>query len=296
MLPSLWGLEPPPAREKWYDDCMSDQPSEGTLVSITLGEALQEYLGTLAPEAHNALGPFVRKYVEHAGPDTTIESLSGARVESYAEAQIQASDPAAPQRVAALKAWFQYLKKHSYAEKNYGIHIRVRRSANRLSAAATRAAEAPIEMTAEGIAGLEQEHAKLQDIVPDLVKAISLAREDKDFRENAPLEAAREALAFNETRRREIDAILKRVVAVEGGVGAGNRSTIGSVVAVTRLDNGIEVDYKLVSAREANATDRKISVESPVGKELLGRRPGDEVTVSVPSGVVQFRVNGVHSG
>ena len=62
---------------------------------------------------------------------------------------------------------------------------------------------------------------------------------------------------------------------------------------VTRLDNDRDIEYKLVSAREANAADRKISVESPVGKELLGRRPGDEVTVSVPSGVIQFRVTGV---
>ena len=62
---------------------------------------------------------------------------------------------------------------------------------------------------------------------------------------------------------------------------------------VTRLDNDRDTEYQLVSAREANAADRKISVESPVGKELLGRRAGDEVTVSIPAGVVQFRVTGV---
>ena len=58
---------------------------------------------------------------------------------------------------------------------------------------------APIQMTPEGLANLRGELAKLEGEVPALVKAISLAREDKDFRENAPLEAAREALAFNET-------------------------------------------------------------------------------------------------
>ena len=153
--------------------------------------------------------------------------------------------------------------------------------------------EAPIEMTAEGITNLQGELDKLEGHVPDLVKAISLAREDKDFRENAPLEAAREALAFNETRRREINATLRRAVAVDEGASPDDRSTIGSTVQVTRVDNDRDMEYKLVSAREANAADRKISVESPVGKELLGRRAGDEVTVSVPSGVVQFRVTGV---
>ncbi|MBH77729.1 MAG: hypothetical protein CL897_05840 [Dehalococcoidia bacterium] len=270
---------------------MSDESD--TSVSITLGEALEEYLGTLAPEAHNNASPFVRRYVEHAGRDTVVASLTGARVESYAEGAIQLSDPAAPQRVAALKAWFQYLKKRSYVPKNYGVHIRLRRSAGRATAAHT-VNEARIQMTAEGISNLQGELDKLEGEVPDLVKAISLAREDKDFRENAPLEAAREALAFNETRRREINATLRRAVAVDESGGADDRSAIGSIVQVTRLDNDRDMEYKLVSAREANASDRKISVESPVGKELLGRLPGDEVTVSVPSGVVQFRVTGVN--
>ena len=271
---------------------MSNQPSESVTVSITLGEALEEYLGTLSPEAHNNASPFVRRYVDHAGRDMAVAALTGARVESYAESQIQLSDPAAPQRVAALKAWFQYLKKRSYVEKNYGVHIRLRRSGGRTTVAQT-VNEAPIEMTAEGITNLQSELDRLEGEVPDLVKAISLAREDKDFRENAPLEAAREALAFNETRRREINATLRRAVAVDAADGDDDRSTIGSLVQVTRLDNDRDMEYKLVSAREANAADRKISVESPVGKELLGRRPGDEVTVSVPSGVVQFRVTGV---
>lgn len=269
---------------------MSEQPGESA--SITLGEALREYLGTLSPEDHNTASPFVRRYVDHAGHDMAVAALTGARVESYAESQIQNSDPAAPQRVAALKAWFQYLKKQSYVEKNYGVHIRLRRSAGRAVAAQTVNA-APIEMTAEGIDNLRGELDKLEGEVPGLVKAISLAREDKDFRENAPLEAAREALAFNETRRREINATLRRAVAVDEGDAADDRSTIGSTVQVVRLDTERDVEYKLVSAREANAADRKISVESPVGKELLGRRPGDEVTVSVPSGVIQFRVTGV---
>lgn len=273
---------------------MSDQPDEASAPAITLEEALDEYLATLSPEDHNDQSSFVRRYVEHAGGDTAVAAVTGARVESFAETSIQNSDPAAPRRVKALKAWFQYLKKRGYAEKNHGVHVRLRRPAAR-GGRAVRAVvnEEPIEMTAEGLAALRADLERLEADVPDLVKAISVAREDKDFRENAPLEAAREALAFNETRRREITAILRRAVAAGDAGGDDGRSTIGSTVRVTRLDNGREVAYVLVSAREANAADRKISVESPVGKGLLGRRPGDEVTVSAPSGAVQFRVTAV---
>lgn len=272
---------------------MSDQPDEASAPAITLEEALDEYLATLSPEVHNTESSFVRNYVEHAGGDTAVAAVTGARVESYAEIRIQNSDPAAPRRVKALKAWFQYLKKRGYAEKNHGVHVRLRRPAARGARAVRAVNEEPIEMTAEGIAGLRADLERLEADVPDLVKAISVAREDKDFRENAPLEAAREALAFNETRRREITAILRRAVAAGEAAGDDGRSTIGSTVRVTRLDNGREVAYVLVSAREANAADRKISVESPVGKGLLGRRPGDEVTVSAPAGAVQFRVTAV---
>ena len=271
---------------------MSDQPDEASAPTITLEEALGEYLATLSPEDHNDQSSFVRRYVEHAGGDTAVAAVTGARVESFAETSIQNSDPAAPRRVKALKAWFQYLKKRGYAEKNHGVHVRLRRPAARGARAVRAVNEEPIEMTAEGIASLRADLERLEADVPDLVKAISVAREDKDFRENAPLEAAREALAFNETRRREITAILRRAVAA-GEAGDDGRSTIGSTVRVTRLDNGREVAYVLVSAREANAADRKISVESPVGKGLLGRRPGDEVTVSAPAGAVQFRVTAV---
>lgn len=272
---------------------MTDDALSETQAPKTLAEALQEYLDTLGPEAHNTQGVYVRRYVEAVGPDMELASLSGARVELYAEAAIHPSDPAAGERAAALKSWFQFLKKRNYTSKNYGIHIRVRKTAGRngSSRRQVRVEEAPLEMTADGIAGLRRELAELEAKRVELERAIAHAREDKDFRENAPLDAAREALAFNESRRRQIEDTLKRAVVAEGG--SHDVSRIGSVVKVCRLDTGKTEAYQLVGAREANVAQRRISVESPVGRELLGRRPGDEVTVEVPSGVLQFRIESV---
>lgn len=274
---------------------MTDDALSETQHPKTLAEALQEYLDTLAPEVHNTHGVYVRRCVEAVGPDLEVTALTGARVELYAEAAIQPSDPAANERAMALKSWFQFLKKRNYTDKNYGVHIRVRKTAGRNGSRRqqVRVEEAPIEMTADGIAALRRELAELEAKRPDLERAIAHAREDKDFRENAPLDAAREALAFNESRRREIENTLKRAVAAAGG--AHDVSRIGSVVRVSRLDTGRTETYQLVGAREANAAQRKISVESPVGRQLLGRRPGDEVTVEVPSGVLQFRIESVEA-
>jgi transcription elongation factor GreA len=259
--------------------------------AVTLGDALQEYLNSLKPEARVRSGSYVRKYVEFAGHDVWIASLTGSHVEHYRETQIQATDPAAPERVAALKDWFQFLKKRSYTETNFGIYVRVKKSSSRSNSTGTqvRIQQETIEMTAEGVEALRKELEELTGQHPAIIKAIQEAREDKDFRENSPLEAAREALAFNEQRRREIEAALKRAVIADRKV--ADVSAVGSVVKVTRLDTEACNTWKLVGPREANAREQKISVESPVGKALIGRRPGDVVSVETPSGEIEFRID-----
>jgi len=271
---------------------MSEESARGISVSVSLGEALNEYLASLKPEQRRRQEGYVRRYVEYAGEGIVADTLTGSRVESYAEAQIRPSDPAAPDRVAALKAWFLFLKKRGYTTQNFGIHIRVRRMAGRGPGSnQVRIEEAPVEMTADGLAQLQRELAEISGNTPDLVKAISVAREDKDFRENAPLDAAREALAFNDQRRKRLEATLKRAVVVERS--RDDLSAVGSLVTVTRLDTMKSATYQLVGAREANAAEAKISVESPVGRELLGKRIGDEVSVKAPSGEIQYRIDGV---
>jgi transcription elongation factor GreA len=270
------------------------QRSDSQLASLTLGEALQEYLDSLKPEFRNTHGGYVRKYVEFAGENTWISTLSGSRVESFAESQIHPSDPSAQERVAALKAWFQFLKKHNYTDANFGVHIRVRRASGRAKGgrrATQSMTSQAVEMTAEGYEALQRELQELTNKQPEIRQAIATAREDKDFRENAPLDAAREALAFNEQRRKEIEAALKRAVIAERG--GTDVTTVSATVDVTRLDNDTTATYILVGPREADAAQRKISVESPVGKQLLGRRVGDEVEVTVPSGVITYRIDAI---
>lgn len=267
------------------------QESETAAPPLTLGEAMAEYLQHVKPDLRSSYGTYIRKFVEYSGDDSLVSGLSGSRVELYAEQQIKASDPAAPERVAALKAWFQYLKKKEYATANYGVHIRVRRAAGRAAGAqSVRIEQAPIEMTAEGIAELRKQYEELQSRHNDLIKAVEIARSDGDLRENAPYHAAREALSFHQQKMKELENSLGRAIVVEAGA---SRSTVGSTVKVTNLDRGTQHDYVLVSAREANAGQSRISVESPVGKELLGRREGEEIVVAAPSGEMHFRIDGV---
>jgi len=265
---------------------MSQAPTTRN-TSLSLGESLREFSASLKPATRSASDSYVRKFVDHLGETFAVSDLTSARVEGFVEAQIRPSDPAAQDRVVALKAYFAWMKKHGYTEQNFGNSVRVRKVAGRPTSAAVRLQAQPIAMTAEGIQGLREEIDRLEANERTIINDISVAREDKDFRENAPLDAAREALAFNQQRRRELESTLKRAVTIDN---AGDISAVGSIVIVRRLDNDATFEYKLVGAREANAAERKISVESPVGRELLGRRVSEEVSVAAPSGVIQLRV------
>jgi transcription elongation factor GreA len=272
---------------------MTNESQSAVVTPITLGEALNEYLGSLKPAQRHEQEGYVRKYVEHADPSTLTSALSGSRVESYAEAQIRSSDPNAQRRVEALKAWFQFLKKKNYCGSNFGVNVRVRRTGGRAGANAVRIEEAPIEMTADGIESLKRELAELESKVPELVRAIEVARSDGDLRENAPYHAAREALAFSNDRKQRIETSLKRAVVVDSSGRDESLAALGSMVTVTQIERNRQETYQLVGAREANARERRISVESPVGARLIGKRVGDEVEVEAPQGTMRYRIDSV---
>ena len=126
---------------------------------------------------------------------------------------------------------------------------------------------------------------------PEACQEIQRAAADKDVRENAPLEAAREQLGLVESRIRQIEETLRGAVVVEPSNRApGQKVAVGSKVALKDLDSGREAKYMVVSASEANPLEGKISDVSPVGKALLTAIPGQHVEVETPRGKQRFRV------
>jgi len=271
---------------------MSESPVTGSQPP-TLADAFVDFLASLRAEQRGLHERYVRHYVQTVGEDQPTTTITSARVEWYAETHIKATDPLAEERVAALKTWFQYLKKRNHTHQNFGTVIRVRRTGRGPAVVAVRSDRPPLDVTVNGLEAMQRELETLQGEVPHLIEAIALAREDKDFRENAPLDAAREAMAQNEARRKQLEADLRRARVV-GEVAAG-RVGVGSQVTVTRLDSGQQFTYRLVGAREANAREGKISVESPVGRELLGKTPGDEIAVRTPNGELSFRLDEIQA-
>jgi len=142
-------------------------------------------------------------------------------------------------------------------------------------------------VTAEGLAALRDELHELTTAKRgEIAERLKEAKADGDLSENAMYDAARDEQSFVEGRIAEIENILKHA-AVISNKGTGSVS-LGSKVHV-ELEEG-EQEYVIVGSTEANPDKGYISDQSPIGKALLGKKPGDEVHVEVPSGTIVYRI------
>jgi transcription elongation factor GreA len=150
------------------------------------------------------------------------------------------------------------------------------------------AGAAQVTLTADGAARLRAELTELVEVRrPEVVARIRSAKELGDLKENADYHAAREEQSFLEGRIQALEARL-RVAVVAASPVAGAGADIGSRITV-EIDGETET-YTLVGSAEADASAKRLSVASPVGRALVGAQAGDEVTVETPRGPAHYRV------
>jgi transcription elongation factor GreA len=143
-------------------------------------------------------------------------------------------------------------------------------------------------LTAEGAERLRGELAELIDVKrPEIVARIRTAKEHGDLKENAEYHAAREEQSFLEGRIQALQAELRDAV-IATPPSAGQGADLGSSVTVEA--DGVTVTYRLVGSAEAAPSAGRVSVQSPVGRALIGSTPGAEVVVETPRGSVLYRV------
>jgi transcription elongation factor GreA len=265
--------------------------TEHVSTAITLQEAINHYLRSTRDGKN--IAPAIAHFARWFGSDRTLRSLRPADIERYGE-ETSKSSGEAPRRLEAVRAFLAYAKKEGYTDTNLALHLRLRRTGPADTGGDALAADR-IEVSPEGLSVLQTELNELLSRRPEMAEELRLAMADKDFRENAPLDAAREKQAHLEARIRELEAILKRAVVIETATDAGGRARMGSRIRLRRLDNGQEIEYTLVGPGEVDARQRRISVQSPVGRAVVNCSPGDEVEVTAPAGVIRFRLEAVET-
>lgn len=257
-------------------------------VALTLTDSLNQYLASLKSNAPAEAQAELHRFARWAGVDRSVESLAPPEVARYAE-EVAAVVGDTSARLRPVKEFLAFLKKQGVVAQSLASHMKVPKGAAR-QAGQRRPGEAPIQMTAQGREALERELKELKGQREGVAKAIGTAAADKDFRENAPLDAAREKQGLLEGRVREIEEMLRRSVVVEAHGGSISQAQVGRRVVLQDLSSGKRVTYTLVDSAEADPLNGKLSVVSPVGQAVVGHAPGDEVEVVAPKGTFHYRV------
>ena len=149
-------------------------------------------------------------------------------------------------------------------------------------------------MTKGGLDNLKSELDTLKNIErPNIIKAISEAREHGDLSENAEYHAAREKQSFIEGRVAEIESIIAQAELIDVSKLSGTVVKFGATVSIINLDNDKESKYQLVGEVEADIEQKKISVTSPIARALIGKKKGDYIEVSTPKGITSYEIKSV---
>lgn len=124
----------------------------------------------------------------------------------------------------------------------------------------------------------------------EVAAAIAEAREKGDLSENAEYKAAREEQRLLEARIAELEALLAESQVLDPSQVDVSKAGLLATLRLRNRKTGQELTYTLVPAIEANVKAGKISVESPIGKALLGHKVGDVVAVQVPAGLMELEI------
>jgi transcription elongation factor GreA len=258
---------------------------------LSFAEALSQFVavkktGKKGMEGHQEIGRFIAWF----GRDRRVSELTPAQVADYAQ-HVGLGGSESTQKLSPVKGFLGFLKDEGWVETGLATHLRVPRSRRTTAVRASAAAAAATRLSKEGFERLQSQVESLKGERVGVLEDIKRAMADKDFRENAPLDAAKERQGIIEGRIRELETSLANAEILSSKPMKNQRKVaMGTKVTLKDLGSGRKLLYTLVDMREADVASGKISTQSPVGQALLERSVGEEVEVAVPKGTVRYKV------
>lgn len=145
--------------------------------------------------------------------------------------------------------------------------------------------------TEEGLQKLKDELYNMKTVQrPAISEQIAEARDKGDLSENAEYDAAKEAQGLLEMKIAKLENIIANARVIDESHIDNSKVFILSKVKIKNISNGMEMEYILVAENEADIKQKKISVDSPIGKGLLGKKVGEIADVQTPGGIIQFEI------
>ncbi|MFH1381569.1 MAG: transcription elongation factor GreA [Chloroflexota bacterium] len=260
--------------------------------NLSLNEAASRFLASLPLGESEKSRQEVQKFARWFGAKRTIFELAPAEVGNYAE-KLSLSDTDYMSKLEILRTFLTYAKKKRWTATNLATHLKTKKGKGRTSPATKQRSVETIVLTQEGFQELKAEldslHIKRREVITEMTRAAA----DKDFRENAPLHAAREQKGHIEGRIMELEETLKSSVVVTEKERSALSVEIGDQVVLRDLTSGQEMHYTLVSSTEADPFAGKISSVSPIGKAIVGQKQGTVVEVIAPAGKLRCQIEEV---
>jgi len=260
----------------------------------TVTEALRYYTLTIAEDDRPAASAELGRFVRWLGNDRSLDSLAPPEIGDYSDhIGAHGTAPDAVDRLAIVKLFLAYLKKKELLEVNLAQHLRLRRGRGAATGARTSASGSTgARLTKSGHQQMQNQLAELIIQRTGFSEDIRKAAADKDVRENAPLEAAREAHGMVSLKIGEIEETLRGAEIITERNGAREKGVVrlGGRVTIKEVGSGRATAVQLVHPDEANPLSGKMSSGSPVGGAIIGHIVGDTVTVETPAGSKQYEI------
>lgn len=255
---------------------------------ITATDALAHFLNAQEPEKAKSERPAIEAFVSWFGPDQNLETLTPSQVADYARNELDSD----AERIEPLRAFLAYSSRMAFTGKNLVPALQLGHDAGGArggQGAVDELGGSAYHVTREGLETLERQLEEMKAQRPMIAEKLREAMADKDFRENAPLDAARDEQAHLEARIREIEERLRHAVIIDSDAKQG-RANVGSTVTLLDLEKDTPRTFTLVSPSEVDPSAGKISVQSPVGVAVINHSAGDEITVQAPSGPIRMKL------
>lgn len=259
-----------------------------------MNDAASKFLSGLPSDTAKSSAPEIKRFVSWFRGEKLVGSLTPLDVAGYSE-RFSASDTEHTHKLEILRKFLTHARKEGWTESNLSVHLKARKNKT-LPAARTPQTQSDLGVvTQQGYEDIQKELVLLQNQRPQVLEDIRRAAADKDFRENAPLHAAREQLGHIDGRIKELEAIVKTATIIDQSDKSRSCVTVGNTVVLLAVATGKAQTYTIVGPKESDPTRGKISHVSPIGKAIIGKKEGDTVEVVVPSGKIQYHIEKVEN-
>jgi transcription elongation factor GreA len=256
---------------------------------LTLEEAAVSFLISLLPETREENQVELNRFVSWYGKECQVSQITPLDVANYAE-WISNSTTDSARKFEPVKAFLTYLKNGGFIKVALAPHLKARKKTSRLSTR-FKSMPAAAQVSQQGLAQLKIELKSLENERGLIIDEIQKAAADKDFSENAPLQAVMEEHQRIEARISELRSIIEGAEVIAESKSQDNlKVRLNCQIKVRDLDSGEVSSYILVGQHEANPSQGRISLASPLGKALLNQQVGEIIEVAAPMGRRRFQI------